>query len=186
MRKTTLLLIFAVILLSPGLLAQNFQFLPGADYDPAIPTLKDVVGHVNGEKITSIAEMEKYLRALDESSPRMQLVPYAESWEGRTLYYVVISSEENMGRLDSIKSGIQKIAFPENGSEGSLVDELPAVAWLACGVHGSEISGPESALLTIYHLLASRNDQMGKNILDNCIAIIDPAQNPHTHRHDGT
>lgn len=178
MRKTTLVLILAFTLLTLGLFAQDFQFLPGTDYDPAIPTLKQIVGHANGEKITSVADMEKYLMALDESSPRLKLVPYAESWEGRTLNYAVVSSEENMTRLDSIKAGIQKIAFPGDGDEGTLVDELPAVVWLANGIHGSEISGPEAALLTVYHLLASRNDQMVDGILENCITIIDPTQNP--------
>ena len=180
MKKTLLFPVLAVLLslFSPGLFSQDFQFLPGAEYDPAIPTLRDVVGHSNGEKITSVADAVKYLEALDQSSTKMQLFPYAESWEGRTLYYAVISSDENMNRLDSIKSDIQKLAFPVNGGEESLIDTMPSVAWLACGVHGSEISGPESALLTIYHLLASRNDQMVSGILDNCITIIDPIQNP--------
>ena len=180
MKKTTLLLVFAVItlLLSPVLPAQDFQYMPGAEYDPAIPTLKEVVGHVNGEKITTVADIVKYLKALEQSSPKMKLVPYAESWEGRTLYYAVISSAENMNRLDEIKSNIQKVAFPVNGGEAALLDNMPSVAWLACGVHGSEISGPESALLTVYHLLASRNDKMVDSILNNCVTIIDPTQNP--------
>jgi Zinc carboxypeptidase len=180
MRKTILLLVLTLLisLFSPCLFSRDFQFMPGAEYDPAIPTLKEIVGHSNGEKITSVADAVKYMEALDKASSKMQLFPYAESWEGRTLYYVVISSDENMGRLDAIKSNIQKLAFPVKGDEESLVDTLPAVAWLACGVHGSEASGPEAALLTIYHLLASRNNQMVNGILDNCITIIDPIQNP--------
>jgi len=167
-----------LLLLSTCLFGSEFEFMPGADYDPAIPTLKEVAGHDHGEKITSIADMEKYLEALDTASPRMRLFPYAESWEGRTLYYAVVSSEENMARLDSIKSNIRKIAFPSNNEAGELIGNLPVTAWLACGVHGNEISGPEAAMLTIYHLLASRNDQLTTEILENCIAIIDPYQNP--------
>ena len=33
---------------------------------------------------------------------------------------------------------------------------LPAVVWLGYGVHGNEISSPDAALLTAYHLLAAR------------------------------
>jgi len=180
MKRTSLFLAIAIIfLLSSGLLfSQDFEFLPGTEYDPAIPTLKEVVGHHNGEKITRVADIEKYLEALDQASDRMQFIPYAESWEGRTLHYVVISSEENMARLDEIKAGIQKLAFPGSGGEDSLIDDMPAVAWLACGVHGSEISGPESALQVAYHLLAAQNDPVARNILENCVAIIDPTQNP--------
>ena len=180
MKRTSLLSVLFVILLmfSTSLFSTDFEFMPGAAYDPAIPTLKQVVGHANGEKITTVSDMEKYLQALEESSPRMKLLPYAKSWEGRTLHYVVISSEENMNRLDSIKSNIQKIAFPDQGVSDSIIENMPAVAWLANGVHGSEISGPEAALLTAYHLLAAQNDDTVNNILNNCITIIDPLQNP--------
>ncbi len=180
MKKTLFLLIVTLMaaLVAQPLFSQDFEFMPGAEYDPSIPTLKEVAGHSTGDKITSIADMEKYLQALEEASPMVRLFPYAESWEGRTLYYAVVSSEENMGRLDAIKSDIRKLAFP--GSEGAedLISRMPAITWLANGVHGNEISGPEAALLTIYHLLASRNDPLTRNILDNSIAIIDPYQNP--------
>lgn len=181
MQQPTLrLIVFAAltILLSTCLYGSDFEFMPNAAYDPEIPTLQEIVGHHHGEKITSVADMEKYLKALDEASPMMKLFPYAESWEGRTLYYAVVSSNENMSRLDSIKSDIQRLAFPDSSGSGNLPDTMPVVAWLACGVHGNEISGPEAALLTIYHLLASRNDPLTENILQNCVSIIDPFQNP--------
>src|SRR5207249_1361614 len=55
---------------------------------------------------------------------------------------------------------------------------LPAVVWLSYGVHGNEISSPDAALLTAYHLLAARNDKMVDDILGKVLVLIDPAQNP--------
>ena len=54
--------------------AQTFAFFPGAKYDPGVPTLKQVVGHDIGERITLHHEMEQYLVALAKAVPtRLQL-----------------------------------------------------------------------------------------------------------------
>jgi hypothetical protein len=50
--------------------------------------------------------------------------------------------------------------------------------WLAYGVHGNEISSPDAALMTAYHLLAARNDKMISSILAKEVIVIDPLQNP--------
>ena len=62
-------------------------------YDPAIPTLKAVTGHDPGDAITTPEEIGRYLDALAKAAPdRARLVPYATSWEGRPLQYLVIGS----------------------------------------------------------------------------------------------
>lgn len=58
------------------------------------------------------------------------------------------------------------------------MEGLPAVIWLGYGVHGNEISSPDAALLTAYHLLAARNDKMVEQILERVLVLIDPMQNP--------
>lgn len=171
----------ACLLLAGSVAAQEFEYFPGAKYDPAIPTLKQVVGHAWGEKITMHHEAERYLKALDEASPRARLEQHGATWEGRALYHLIIASEQNMARLDQIKAAIQKLADPRktNDSEADgLMRDLPAVTWLAYGVHGNEISSPDAALLTAYHLLAAQNDPVVQQILDQSIVILDPMQNP--------
>src|SRR5687768_5056405 len=59
---------------------------PGAKYDPAIPTLQQVVGHEHGLEITTPDAIGVYLGALAKAAPtRTKLVEYARSWEGRPL-----------------------------------------------------------------------------------------------------
>ncbi len=181
MKKLFWAAFFCIGLIVGALSAEPFQFFPKASYDPAIPTLEQTVGHAWGEGITSHSEMESYLRALAASSRRVQLRDYGRSWEGRTLYYLVVASEENMARLGEIQAGLRKIADPRNLSqqeEDRLVKSLPVVVWLAYGVHGNEISSGDAALLTAYHLLAAREDDLVKNALKNSIVILVPAQNP--------
>ena len=60
------------------------QAYPDATYDPAVPTLVDVVGHDHGEAITAPADINTFLEALQSHAPdRMKIETYAESWQGR-------------------------------------------------------------------------------------------------------
>src|SRR5260370_42681186 len=77
---------------------------------PTVPPPQRVLGYELGDRFSSHGLIEKYLFALrDSASDRVRLVPYGETYEGRTLYLVIISSPENLGRLDLIKSNIHKL-----------------------------------------------------------------------------
>lgn len=168
--------------LMSGAFAQDAPFYSGASYDPAIPTLKQIVGHDWGEQITSHAEAERYLQALTQAAPRRtRLVSYGETWQGRKLYYLVIASEANLARLEQIKADLRRLADPRTLSPAEanrLIETLPAVTWLAYGVHGNEISSTDAGLLMAYHLLAARADPLVQTIFDQSIVVIDPMQNP--------
>lgn len=156
-----------------GNTAKAQSFLEGR-FDPAIPTLTETVGHAPGTRITSPNEAVRYLKALTEAAPeRMRLVQYAKSWEGRPLYYLILSSPDNMARLDAIQADLATIAAgrPGNGTA------LP-VTWLTYGVHGNEISSTDAALMMAYHLLAAQGDARVDRILSESIVVLDPMQNP--------
>lgn len=154
---------------------------PDVTFDAGIPTLEDVVGHAPGERITSPEEALRYIDALAAAAPdRTRLVEYARSWEGRPLVYLLVGTEETIARVDEIKAGMQALADP--GALGSarvdaLVDDLPAIVWLAYSVHGNEISGTEAAMLTAYHLLAAQG-ALFDGLRANTLVAIDPIQNP--------
>lgn len=179
--RLALALIYLFLMMSAGS-AQSFEYLPGTKYDSAIPTLKKVVGHDFGEKITMHHEAEKYMTALQQSAPsRMKIVKYAETWEGRSLYVMVIGSAANISKMEEVKAGMQKLADPRRISANeanSLIGSLPSIVWFICGVHGNEISGVDSGLMTAYHLLAAQNDEVAAAALKNSIVLIDPMQNP--------
>ncbi len=149
------------------------SFIVGT-FDPAIPTLSTIVGHAPGTRITSPDQTYAYLKAIAEAAPdRARLVQYAVSWEGRPLYYLVLSAPANMARLDAIRTDMANIAAGRAGNGAAL-----PVTWLAYGVHGNEISSTDAALMTAYHLLASQGDERAAKIMANTIVVIDPMQNP--------
>jgi hypothetical protein len=162
--------------------AQTFEFLPGTTYDPAVPTLKSVVGHEWGEKITLHPEAERYLQALHQSQPqRTRLIQYGETWQGRSLYVLAIGSAETIAQLDRVQAGMQKLADPRRlpANEAKvLIETLPSSVWLICGVHGNEISSVDAGLLTAYHLLAAREEKVARLAAANTLVLLDPMQNP--------
>jgi hypothetical protein len=152
--------------------------------DPRIPTLKDTVGHHWGEEITPYADIERYLHVLAKAAAdRVVLLPYGTSYEGRTLYYLVISSPENLRRRDEIRAANLQLADPRRtppAKADPLIAKTPAMVWLACCIHGNETSGPEAALLAAYHLAADRRPET-QDKLQNVLVFIDPLQNPDGH-----
>lgn len=145
-----------------------------SEVDPAVPTLTATVGHAPGTRITSPDQAYTYLKSLADAAPdRARLVQYATSWEGRPLYYLILSAPENMARLEAIRADMATIAAGRSGNGSAL-----PVTWLAYGVHGNEISSTDAALMTAYHLLAARGDERAAAIMAKTIVVIDPMQNP--------
>ena len=161
--------LLAVVCLAPVYAEKPFEFWPGTTYDSKVPTVRQVLGYEPGDKVTNHAGLVKYMEALAAAAPsRMKVFEYGESWEGRKLIYAAVGSEANIRKLGEIKSAIQRIADPRKTPEAEarkLIAGLPAVVWLSYGVHGNEISSPDAALLTAYHLLAARNDKIVDDVL---------------------
>ena len=181
MKRFLIKVVLAVMLVCVAAAAQGFEYFPGAKYDPAVPTLKQVVGHEWGERITMHHEIERYIFALEKASPRVRVVKYAESHEGRALYYLIVASEANMARIEQIKTAMKQLADPRTISDGEaarIASSMPAVTWIAAGVHGNEISSCDAALLAAYHLVAAQNDELAREVIEKTVVIIDPTQNP--------
>ncbi len=181
MNKKKLLILGLLLSLYSFSGASDIKFYSGATYNSEIPTLKQIVGHNWGEMITAPDEMERYLKALAEVSSKVQIIEYGKTWENRPLFYLIVTSDENMARVEEIKSNMRKLADPGKSNKAeaeAFIKSQPAITWLAYGVHGNEISSPEAAMLTAYHLVAVQNDSLADLVLNNSVVIIDPLQNP--------
>lgn len=161
---------------------ENDYYWPGANYDPSVPTVKDVLGYSSGQQITTHSDMIRYMQALADAAPdKMRIMEYGQTWEGRDLIYIAISNADNIANLDSFKDGMQALSDPRITSDtdaAQLIDDMPASTWLAYSVHGNEISSTDAAMMTAYHLLAARNDDRVPSILENSVVFLNPLQNP--------
>ena len=59
----------AALLTSSAYAQDDFEFWPGADYDPSVPTIEQVTGHAPGERVTWHADVIRYFDALAAAYP---------------------------------------------------------------------------------------------------------------------
>ncbi len=163
----------------PGL-EYDLDFFPGTEYDPSVPTPRDCLGFRPGDRAAFPHEIETCLEAWAEASDRARLEEYARSHEDRALYNMVLTSPANHARIDEIRAGWARVADPRGASEAELsrlLDELPAVAWVAYSIHGDETSGSDASLSVVHHLAAGRGAAV-EGLLEDLVVVIDPMQNP--------
>jgi hypothetical protein len=143
-----------------------------------IPSPADVLGYGPGARFTDTQGVFRYARHLSEASPRVQLVRYGETPEGRPLILLVLAREDRMDVLDQIRARIDELRDPglSDFRAAEIARETPAVAWLAYGVHGDEASSTEAALWTAYDIAGAASEAAG--ILDSLVVLIDPMLNP--------
>ena len=156
-------------------------FYPDGTYLEDVPTPDEVLGFPLGQKPARYDEAIRYLKILDEISPRGQLMETGETHEGRKLYIFLVTSEDNMEKLEEIRDNHAKLADPRrirsNSEAESIIESNPAVVWLMYNVHGNELSGADASLQLAYQLTAG-TDETTKNILQEVIVGIDPIENP--------
>ncbi|MGJ3234576.1 M14 metallopeptidase family protein [Marivirga sp.] len=159
MKKIFTLILFNIFINS--LLAQNLLH----------PSEK--LGYELGDKFTFHHQVVDYFKYLSENSDQMILKKYGETYEGRPLYYAVISSKENMLKLEEIQ--LKNIAQTGlNGTLGDVADK--AVVWLSYNIHGNEASSTEASMKTAYELLSGGMES--QEWLKNTVVIMDPCVNP--------
>ncbi len=181
--KLLLTFLLLTILSTPAtsqLLNERFQFDPDLSYNSEITSPADFLGYQLGEEYSHHYQLGAYLKNLAAESERVSIITYGQTYEGRDLWLVFISSEENHGRLDEIRENNLRLADHENLSSSearNLIDNHPAVVWLSYGVHGNEASSAESALQTAYRLAAAEDEESNR-FRDESVVIIDPLLNP--------
>lgn len=140
----------------------------------------ELLGFEIGQRVADPQQISNAIALWKTQSDRLKVVEYAKTHEGRPLYAVFISSPENLDSLENTKAKIAELADPRNIGDSEakkLIDDLPAVAWMAYSIHGNETSGADAALASIYHLAASTDPEVSA-MLDNMIVVIDPMMNP--------
>ena len=151
-------------------------YLPDIKYNSDIPTPEDILGFQIGNWHVSHDQILYYMRTLADKSDRIQLTTYAKSHEDRPLIYLTISDPENLKNLNEIKSKRLQLCDPTS-SDKVKIDDIPIVIYQGYSIHGNEPSGANASLLNAYYLAAAE-DEYTRELLKNCVILIDPAFNP--------
>jgi hypothetical protein len=154
------------------------RLFPGARFDPAVPTQEAVLGFLPAARPMRHDELMRYVAAVAQASKRVRVMPYAKSWEGRELVVVAVGDEATVANLDAFRDEHAKLTDPRTQSgSADAVGSAKAVAWIAYGIHGDEISSTDAAAAVLYWLTAGE-DERARAIRRETLVLIDPCENP--------
>lgn len=145
--------------------AELNYYLPKTEWDAQISAPSEVIGYDVGDWHVRPEQLQSYLQQLAAQSSRIRLETVGRTAEQRDLLQLIISSADNIKRLDEIKKSRRDFS----GNQ--------LVLWLGYSIHGNEASGSNAALLMAYYLAASKDPALEK-ILQNTIIIFHPSLNP--------
>ncbi len=172
-----------LIAANAGAATAQHPFTSDGTYDPGVPVPASVLGHEVGERFTPHHVLMRYLDRLAVSSSRIRVDTVAHSVEGREVVLAIVSSEENLRRMEQIRADAGRLANPAIATPSELraiAERLPVIVWMGYTVHGPEASGAEAAIAILYQLTAGR-DARTLALLDSAVILIDPLQNPDGH-----
>lgn len=156
--------LWATVLLLPTVLSaqittpkEHFGFNIGDDY-----------------QLANYDQLTEYWKKLAAQSPRMRLVSIGKTAEGRDQWMMIVSSPENLARLDRYRSIAARLARAEGVTEDearALAREGKAVVWIDGGLHATEVLGSHQLIEHLWQM-ASRNDPETLRILDDVIQLV--------------
>lgn len=143
-----------------------------------VPTPLKVNGYVPGTigKLSHVAELNKYFKAIADASPRTKLYSFGMSDEGREMIGLVIADEVTMQNIEKYRTVLAKLADPRGVSSAEkerLIREAKPIYWLSGSIHSPETGSPEMLMELAYRLAVDEGENI-KAIRNNVITIITP------------
>ncbi len=149
----------------------------------AIPTPESTFGFPVGAdyKLFTYEQSIDYFRALARASNRVRLMEVGKTAYGKPWTIAVISSPENLAKLDQYRAINMRLAHPEGLTDSAahrLAREGRAFVDISGGLHASEIAGSQHTPLIAYDLLSRAAEPDVKAVLDSVIFVLWPSINP--------
>ncbi len=161
-----------------------FGFYDRGPYQDGVPRPEAVLGYAPGTFHTTWGNMERVLDALDRARPeRVRREPFGRTVESRERSLFIVSSPENLAKLDAIRAANRKLADPRGvgaGEQEKLARETPVTVWLNYSIHGDESASFEAMMQVAYQLVAGE-DSLTRALLANAVVLMNPAHNPDGH-----
>lgn len=180
-------LILSLFLLLPfwinsqtDLTPERFAFEPELTYDASIETPQAHLGYELGASFTLYAHAVAYFQYLASVSDRVQIHQYGETYEGRKLYNLIISSPENIQNIETLREQNHLLAHPDkisNSEAKKIIDEKPVFVSYSYNIHGNEASSTEAAMQVSYRLAAAKDAATVKD-LEEAVMIFYICINP--------
>ncbi|MBV9215218.1 MAG: hypothetical protein JO053_03495, partial [Acidobacteria bacterium] len=168
---------------------EHFDFYTRGEYRANVPRPQSLLRFDVGDFHTTYAQMENVINAIAAAAPdRVKIYDIGLTNEHRMQHLVVVSSPENMARIDEIKANNARLTDPRKTSTAeanTIAQNNPAIAWMAYTIHGNESASFEAAMQVLYQLAAS-NEPATLDILKNVVTVMLIGENPDGHERFAT
>lgn len=158
-----------------------YDFYADRPYRGALPRPEVLLGYETGDSYANHAEMMQVIRTYAAASDRVRVLELGRSVERRALPLLVISSPENLRRLDAIQAANLRLADGRRPLVGADLDQAverqPIIVWLGYNIHGDEAAGTEAALRVMYELLDGDAADV-RGWLETVVVVMQPCLNP--------
>jgi hypothetical protein len=163
----------------PEFLSPLVDHLPKA---AGVPSPKDVLGYYPGmpKKLTHVADLNRYYRALAAASKRVKVLPAGTTDEGRECLVTVVSDEDTIRNLDTYKGYLARLADPRGLSAAEahrIIGLAKPVYMFTGGLHSAE-TGPPEMLMELAYRIAVDESPLYEGIRRNVIVMVVNALEP--------
>jgi hypothetical protein len=146
--------------------------------DSRVPTPFKVLGYVPGTvgRLSYVADITRYFRALDETSPRVKVFDLGTSDEGRPMIVAAIADSATITQLEHYRDITAALADPRRLSADSarrLIATGKPIYYASGSIHSPETGSPEM-LLELAYRLAVEETPFVRQIRDSIITLITP------------
>jgi hypothetical protein len=146
-----------------------------------VPTLEEHFGYTPGDdyKLADYSEIIGYFQKLDRASDRLVLREFGRSSHGKPMYAAIISSAENLKRLERYREISRRLALGQAEPEEArrLAEEGKAIVWIDSGLHASEVAPAQHAPHLALRMVTEESEEV-RRIRESVILIQIPSINP--------
>lgn len=141
----------------------------------AIPTPESILGFKVGAdfRLATYEQAISYWRALEKASPLIRLQEIGKTSMGKPMYCAIITSADNMKKLDRLREISEKLALGQisDAEARRLSREGRAVVYIDGGLHANEVAPAQHNIQLAYDLVAA-DDPKTHLIRENTILLL--------------
>jgi len=147
-----------------------------------IPSPEKIIGFRVGQdfKLANWKQITGYFQLLAQSSDRVRVVELGKTTLGRPLIMAIITSPDNLARLEEFRKIHQRLHDPRGLSpeeKSNLIKQGKAIVYISCSIHSTEIAASQMSMELAYRLASEITPEV-KKILDEVILLLVPSANP--------
>ena len=131
-------------------------------------------------KLVKWPQIVEYFHTLGASSNKVKIIEAGKTSEGNPMIVAIISSPENLARLDHYKDVSRRLANPRGLSPDDatrLIADGKLIITVSCSIHASEVAATQLSMELAYDLVTKDTPEI-RRILDQDIILLWPSHNP--------